>query len=367
MIADNRLTEISKWDDHLLAVQLKELSDLDLDFGLDVIGFDIGEIDLRIEQLNSADDDEERADLLPEDNEGPAVTRPGDLWILNEHRICCGSALKATAYSNLLGTQKALMVFVDPPYNVKIEGNVSGLGATKHGEFQMASGEMGRNEFRAFLTTTFFNLAKFCMPQGIHYICMDWRHADDVMAAGQQIYDKLLNICVWVKDKPGMGSFYRSQHEFVFVFKRGKGSHRNNIQLGQYGRNRSNVWQYASANSFSRSGDEGNLLAIHPTVKPAALVADAIMDCTERNAIILDGFLGSGTSVIAAERTGRRCYGLEIDPKYVDVIVKRWQAFTRCSAVHAQSGRAFADVEDEVGKRDSVTTANRPSPKQNTK
>jgi DNA modification methylase len=368
MIADNRLTENSQWDDQLLALQLKELSDLDLDFTLDITGFEMPEIDLRIEQLNSPDDDDERADQIPENSDGPVVTRPGDEWILNQHRVSCGSALDVSALEHLLGNRSAEMVFVDPPYNVKIGGNVSGLGAVKHGEFQMASGEMSEKEFRLFLTTALSNLARFSDNRSIHYVCMDWRHAADVIAAGKSVYPELLNVCVWVKDRPGMGSLYRSQHEFVFVFKRGKGSHRNNVQLGQYGRNRSNVWNYQCASSFSRSSDEGNLIALHPTVKPTALVADAIMDCTERNGIVLDTFLGSGTTVLAAERTGRRCFGLELDPHYVDVIVRRWQAFTRGKAIHAQSTRPFDEIEHEVkGKWDSATTDDRPSPNNSTK
>jgi DNA modification methylase len=178
----------------------------------------------------------------------------------------------------------------------------------------------------------------------------------ELLAAGRDVYSELKNVCVWVKDNAGMGSLYRSQHELVFVFKRGRGSHRNNVQLGQYGRNRTNVWNYPCANSFSRSSDEGRLLTLHPTVKPAALVADAIMDCTDRHDVVLDGFLGSGTTVIAAERTGRRCYGLELDPTYVDVIVRRWQAYTRQAARHAETGQSFAEVEAEVAGWNPSTT-----------
>src|ERR1039457_3184677 len=212
----------------------------------------------------------------------------------------------------------------------------------------MASGEMSEEEFQQFLKKAFLLLARYSTPHSLHFVCMDWRHIGEVLAAGDDAYDELINCCVWVKDNAGMGSFYRSQHELVFLFKSQKGSHRNNVQLGQYGRNRTNVWNYPCANSFSRSGEEGKLLALHPTVKPAALVADAIMDCTDRREVVLDGFLGSGTTVIAAERTGRRCYGLEIDPLYVDTIVRRWQAFTRNDARHALTGRSFAEAEAEV-------------------
>ncbi len=363
MIADNRLTEISEWDDALLATQLRELAALDLDFSLEITGFDAAEIDLRIEQSILTDNDDERANQVPEPSGDSPVTKPGDVWILNEHKVLCASALERNSYTTLMGKDRAEMVFIDPPYNVAIDGNVSGLGATRHREFAMASGEMSKEEFQQFLTNVFLLLAKYSGQHSLHFVCMDWRHTGEVIAAGEDIYNELINCCVWVKDNAGMGSFYRSQHEFVFVFKSQKGSHRNNVQLGQYGRNRTNVWNYPCANSFSRSGEEGKLLALHPTVKPAALVGDAMMDCTERGAIVLDTFLGSGTTVIAAERTGRRCYGLEIDPRYVDTIVRRWQVFTRSVAIHSQTGRSFAEMEEEVASRcDSVTTKHRPSP-----
>ena len=182
----------------------------------------------------------------------------------------------------------------------------------------------------------------------IHFICMDWRHAEELLAAGRGVYGELKSLCVWVKDNGGMGSLYRSQHELVFVFKHGRNGHRNNVQLGRFGRNRSNVWRYPGANSFARCGAEGNLSALHPTVKPVAMVADAILDCSARGDILLDGFLGSGTTVIAAERTGRRCYGLELDPAYVDTIVRRWQTFTGGSARHAVSGRTLDDLAHEA-------------------
>jgi DNA methylase len=187
----------------------------------------------------------------------------------------------------------------------------------------MASGELDGPQFTGFLRAAFRNLADFSDDGSLHYVCMDWRHVDEVMAAGREVYAELKNLCVWVKDNAGMGSLYRSQHELVFVFKNGRSGHRNNVQLGRFGRNRTNVWRYPGVNSFARSGAEGNLLALHPTVKPVALVADAILDCSARGDIVLDAFLGSGTTVIAAGRTGRRCYGLELDPAYVDTIVRR--------------------------------------------
>jgi DNA modification methylase len=212
----------------------------------------------------------------------------------------------------------------------------------------MASGEMDKEAFTAFLSQACRNLAAFSADGSLHYLCMDWRHLDELLAAGRDVYDELKNVVVWVKDNAGMGSLYRSQHELVFVFKHGRHRHRNNVQLGQFGRNRSNVWRYPGVNSFARCGEEGNLLALHPTVKPVAMVADAILDCSARGDIVLDAFLGSGTTVIAAERTGRRCYGLELDPGYADTIVRRWQALTGSSARHAVNGRNFDDLADEA-------------------
>ena len=306
----------------------------------------MGEIDLRIEGLSSSEE-LDQADDLESIPAGPPVSRPGDLWLLGEHRVLCASALDRAAYATLMEGKKADLIFTDPPYNVRIEGNVSGLGAARHREFAMASGEMSQSEFTSFLVSALSLLAGHSAEGSLHYICMDWRHMEELLTAGRTAYSDLKNLCVWVKDKGGMGSLYRSQHELVFVFKHGRKPHRNNVMLGMHGRNRSNVWNYPCASSFSRSGDEGNLLSLHPTVKPAAMVADAIMDATARSDIVLDSFLGSGTTLIAAERTGRRCFGLELDPLYVDTIVRRWQQFTKDDARNSVSGRSFAEIEEE--------------------
>jgi DNA modification methylase len=274
------------------------------------------------------------------------------LWILGHHRVSCGNALDPAAYAALMGEERAAMVFTDPPYNLPIDGHVSGLGAIHHRPFPMATGEMDKAAFTAFLGQACRNLAAFSADGSLHYVCMDWRHLDELLTAGRDVYGELKNLCVWVKDNAGMGSLYRSQHELVFVFKQGRGSHRNNVQLGQFGRNRSNVWRYSGVNSFARCGEEGNLLALHPTVKPVAMVADAILDCSARGAIVLDAFLGSGTTVIAAERTGRRCYGLEFDLLHADTAIRRWQALTGGSAHHAVSGRSFDDLAAEAEATD---------------
>jgi DNA modification methylase len=216
----------------------------------------------------------------------------------------------------------------------------------------MASGEMDSAQFTAFLGRACRNLAAFSADGALAYVCMDWRHIKELLAAAGEAYGELKNLCIWVKNNGGMGAFYRSRHELIFVFKHGQTSHRNNVQLGRFGRNRSNVWCYPGINSFARSGAEGNLLALHPTVKPVAMVADAILDCSARDDLVLDAFLGSGTTLIAAERTGRRCYGLELDPLYVDTIVRRWQALTGGSARHALSGRSFDDLAAEADVAD---------------
>ena len=348
VIADNRLTEIATWDDRLLGEQLRELAELNLDFSLELTGFDMAEIDLLIEgACGIAEGDAE--DVHPPIGSGPTITRAGDLWILGRHRIYCGSALDEAAYRVLMEEDRAAMVFTDPPYNVPIDGHVGGLGAIRHREFAMASGEMDEAQFTEFLARAFGLLARFSLDGALHFVCMDWRHMGELLAAGMRAYTELKDLCVWTKDNAGMGSLYRSQHELVFLFKHGRDAHQNHVQLGRYGRNRSNVWNYPGVNSFSRSGTEGNLLALHPTVKPVALVADALRDCSSRGEIVLDAFLGSGTTLIAAERTGRNCRGLELDPAYVDTAIRRWQALTGERARHAGSGRLFEENHPEIG------------------
>jgi DNA modification methylase len=349
MIADNRLTEIASWDDQLLAQQLKELTLLDLDFSIELTGFEMAEIDLRIASLDEVPEQvDDPADAVPELLTRPSVSKLGDLWFLGRHRVLCGDARDQEAVAELMGEKRAAMVFTDPPYNVRIDGHASGLGAIHHRPFPMASGEMDATEFTAFLAQVFRNLVAFSSERSLHYVCMDWRHLNEILAAGHSTYGELKNLCVWVKDNAGMGSLYRSQHELILVFKQGRGSHRNNVQLGQFGRSRTNVWRYPGVNSFGRCGEEGNVSALHPTGKPVAMVGDAILDCTARGDIVLDTFLGSGTTLIAAERAGRRGYALELDPPYVDTAIRRWQTLTGESACHALSGHRFDDLAREA-------------------
>lgn len=344
MIADNRLTENSQWDEPLLAQHFLELSKLDLDFHLEITGFETTEIDLMLEGLEAVQAGEEP---LPEPS-GPAICKPGDIWQLGNHRIYCGNSLEDASYAALLGGDKAGMVFTDPPYNVPVDRHICGLGKVKHREFAMATGEMTPEAFTDFLKRACGLLATYSVDGSLHFICMDWRHMAEMMAAGAQ-YAEMKNLCVWVKDNGGMGSLYRSQHELVFVFKNGTAPHRNNVELGKNGRYRTNVWEYSGANSFSRQhSEEGDTLALHPTVKPVALIADAILDCTRRNDIVLDAFLGSGSTLIAAEKTGRRCYGIELDPLYVDTAIRRWQAWTGKEATHIASGMGFNALAVEM-------------------
>jgi|GEM_PF-83697 len=311
MIADNRLAETATWNDHLLAEQFKSLSEVKLDFSLEATGFEVGEIDVMIEGLTPAPaGEEDSADELPNIDAVLRVTRVGDLWLLGRHRLICGDALDEQSYSSLMEQHHAAAVFTDPPYNDPIDGYVTGFGKVHHPAFPMASGEMTEAEFTEFLSKVLFHLARASAVGSLQFICMDWRHMKELLAAGENAYSELKNVCVWVKDKGGQGSLYRSQHELVFVFKSGKGKHRNNIQLGQFGRYRTNVWQYPRVNSVSNKGEEGNLIELHPTIKPVAMVTEAILDVTARGEIVLDAFVGSGTTLMAAERAGRVGTGL---------------------------------------------------------
>jgi hypothetical protein len=246
------------------------------------------------------------------------------------------------------------MAFLDPPYNVRVR-DIVGRGQIKHSEFAMASGELSRTGFVEFLKQSLAVAAAVSRDGAVHFVCMDWRHLGELLEAGGLVYDEMVNLVVWAKTNAGQGSFYRSAHELVGVFRVGKAAHLNNVELGRHGRSRSNVWHYAGVNTF-RAGrlDE---LKCHPTVKPVALVADAIKDCTGRGDIVLDTFCGSGTTILAAERVGRRAYTIEIEPRFVDVAIKRWQAFSRKDAIHAGSGLSF----DELASKHAEATAAGPA------
>lgn len=341
IIADNKLAENAGWDEELLKLEFQYLSDLDIEFDLSVTGFEIPEIDFLLHGDLQEDNGKEPETLdikLPEQ----PVARPGDLWQLGPHRLYCGDATKPESFRALMGQDRAAMVFIDPPYNVPIDGHVCGLGAVQHEAFKMASGEMSEAEFTRFLGTVFGNLAGVSRDGAIHFVCMDWRHIGEVNAAGKEVYTELKNLCVWNKNNGGMGSLYRSKHELVFVFKQGRGQHINNVQLGQHGRYRTNVWDYAGVNTFKEERMEE--LAMHPTVKPVALVADAILDCSNPKDIILDCFGGSGTTLLAAAKTGRTGYLMELDSKYVDVALLRCRESLGLEPVLQETGLSFTEV-----------------------
>jgi DNA modification methylase len=340
VIADNRLAELAGWDKELLQLELGAILAAEADFDLALTGFDGGELEalLNASDVRAADSDEVPA----VDREIAAVASRGDLWVLGNHRLLCGDARDAAAYAVLLGNDRAQMVITDPPYNVPVNGHVCGLGKVQHREFAMASGEMTETEFVSFLSEVCGQLAAFSVDGSIHFVCMDWRHMREMLTAGYAAYTELKNLIVWNKDNGGMGSFYRSKHELVFAFKTGTAPHINNFGLGQHGRYRTNVWDYAGINSMRAGRDEE--LAMHPTVKPVAMIADAIRDCSKRRGIVLDAFSGSGTTIMACEETGRSGRALEIDPHYVDVAVRRWQKATGKTAMLAGTEASFDDV-----------------------
>lgn len=348
-LADNRLAELAGWDDDLLATEISGLLDLDLDFEITDMGFEMAEIDQILGSNLGLSKDHEPDDEHVEPSQVARVTRPGDLWQLGRHLVFCGDALDLDSYRPLLPNEKARLVFTDPPYNVPIQGHVSGLGKAKHREFQQASGEMSDAEFQAFLRSACDRMRSASAEGAIHFICMDWRHIGTLIEAGSDAYSELKNLCVWVKPNGGMGSLYRSRHELVAVFKVGEAHHCNNIQLGAYGRYRTNVWEYTGMNSFQAGRDEK--LAMHPTVKPVAMIADAILDCSARGDIVLDPFAGSGSTVLAAERTGRTCRAIELDPAYVDVILWRFAKATGKGPINLWTGQSYQLAERHPGSK----------------
>lgn len=348
VITDNRLAEKAGWDHQILAIEFQALTELGFD--LELTGFELPEIEVILDaeaQKTSTIEDDPLPDLVT----NRVCTKPDDLWILGEHRLLCGDARQRGSFEALLQDDCAKMVFVDPPYNVPIRGHVSGKGRIKHREFAQASGEKTSAQFTKFLEECFGQLAEHSADGSIHFICTDWRHLDEMLTAGKRCYRELKNLVVWTKTNAGMGNFYRSQHELILVWKYGRGKHINNFGLGEHGRSRTNVWTYAGANAFGR--DRLSDLEMHPTVKPVALVADAIRDCSHRGDLVLDCFGGSGTTLIACEKTRRKARVIELDPAYCDLIVRRWQKLTGKRAVHAETGVAF----DATAKRKKTAGA----------
>lgn len=341
VLADNKLALNAGWDTEILAIELQAL--IDIDFDVTLTGFSLAEVDLTIDQAREASTSstDNPADRIPEPS-GTTVIRLGDLWHLGRHRLLCGDARSQQDIERLMGNEEADLIFTDPPYNVAINGNVGGLGSIQHREFAFASGEMTAGEFTVFLTATLSNAAAAAKDGTIAFVCMDWRHMRELLDAGREAFSELKNLCIWNKTNGGMGTFYRSKHELVFVFKVGTAAHTNSFGLGETGRYRTNVWDYRGISSLgSKRMDE---LAMHPTVKPVALVADAIRDCSRRGETVLDTFGGSGTTLIAAETCGRQARLLEIDPTYCDTIVKRFEAFTGKNATLDGDGDSFDEV-----------------------
>jgi DNA modification methylase len=345
-LADNRLSELSEWNFEILQEEVQLLLDAELDFDIDIIGFDAADID---GWGNHSEAREQEAVELPSAN--VSVSQLGDLWLIGKHRLLCGDSLKPSSYEVLMAGEKAQMVFADPPYNVAICGNVSGMGTVKHREFAMGSGEMSKPGFTMFLRTACARMAEVSAPEAIHFICMDWRHLREMQDAGDAVYHELKNVCVWAKTNAGMGTFYRSQTEFVFAYKVGPGKHINNFGLGEKGRHRSNLWTYAGANTF-RAGRMDDL-AQHPTVKPVQMVYDAILDCSKPKGIVLDSFAGVGTTLVAAARAGRRGYGIELDPIYVDCALARLEKELGISAT-LEDGQTFAEVREQRLKQEAA-------------
>jgi DNA modification methylase len=343
VIADNRLAEKAGWDRNLLAIELQDL--IDIGFEVELTGFETPDIDLLLDEALEATGLSPADDQLPMIRTGAPTSRRGDLWVLGAHRLLCGDARAPASYTRLLGGKAADLVFTDPPYNVCIDGHVSGRGRIRHGEFAMASGEMAEAEFIQFLSVTLGQAVEASRDGALHSVCMDWRHLLELLSAGREIYDGFLNLCVWNKNNGGMGSFYRSKHELVAVFKVGTAPHINKVEHGRHGRNRTNVWDYPGVNTF-RPGriDE---LAMHPTVKPVALIADVIKDASRRSDLVLDPFAGSGSTIIAAEKTGRQARALEIDPHYVDLIIQRWQSYTGTPALLDTTTTSFEDIAEQ--------------------
>lgn len=346
-IADNRIAEKAGWNMEILASELADLSSMELDFDLEVTGFEVGEIDIMIGSAGGQEGLEPETAPLP-DPDLPQVARAGDLWLLRKHRVLCGNARNADDYATLMGDDLAHMVFADPPYNVPINGHVCGNGQVQHREFVEASGEMTSVEFVSFLRQAATLSARYSQDNATSYWCIDWRHLPELHAACTGVFAKWINLCVWCKTNAGMGGLYRSQHELICVFGKSERGHRNNIQLGKCGRNRSNVWTYAGVNTF-RPGRMEELRA-HPTAKPVAMIQDAILDVTKPGETVLDPFLGAGATLIAAEIARRVAYGMEIDPLYVDVVLRRWREATGQEPVRALDGQTLASLETAVSK-----------------
>lgn len=338
-IALNRIAETGEWDLGELRIELTELIKLEVD--ILSVGFSAPELDIiMIEPSEIQPERDELPDLPAE-----PISRLGDVWQLGPHRLICGNALDPVSYRMLLQDRRVQAVFSDAPYNIPIAGFVSGMGKTKHEDFAMGVGEMSEAEFGAFLETYLRRCAEVLDEGGVLYACMDWRSNHHLVSAGERAGLNLYNMAVWNKGSGGMGSLYRSAHELIPVFVNGAKLRVNNVELGRHGRDRTNVWSYPGANR--RGSSAGKALASHPTPKPVEMVRDAFLDVTKRGETVLDPFMGSGTSLIAAEECGRTAYGIELDPAYVDVIIRRWEASSGSKAVHVECGLGLEALAEQ--------------------
>jgi len=324
-IAYKKILSFGEFDINELRVELKELV-VNLGFAPYDLGYDTVEFDNLLFVDNSQSDKKCPPEIenivIP--NNVKKIVRLGDLILLGRHKLYCGDSLDSNSYKILMCDEKADIIVTDPPYNVKIQNNVT--NQPHHEEFEQASGEMSDLEFENFLNTAFKNAKVYSKENSLHYIFMDWRHSYILQKALLDVFAKLLNICVWDKTKAGLGSFYRSQHEFCFVYQNGNGKYVNNIQLGKNGRNRSNIWQYQGMNISTKQAKK--LSKLHPTVKTTAMLIDILLDASSVNEIVLDCFGGSGSTLIAAEECGRCARLIELSPHYCDVIIHRWEELT---------------------------------------
>lgn len=347
-LADNKIAENGGWNTDLLRLEISELEQICNDFDITITGFEDVEIDV-LTNPNETKTADEQLNKIPYIPENEIVSKIGDIWTMGNHRIICGNSLEADTFKNLMGDKVADMILQDPPYDLKIGGHVC---RTEHKEFAMASGEMTSEEFTEFLKSSFALCEQYLKDGGLSYNFMDWRHIGEIMAAGRDIYKSFINMCVWVKSSGGMGSLYRSQHELCFIFKKGKESHTNNVELGKNGRYRTNVWHYAGVNSFGRHKAD---IKMHPTVKPFEMLRDAILDVTKRGDIVLDSFLGSGSTLIAAEKSKRICYGIEFEPLYIDTTIRRFKELFGIDAIRESDGRTYSEILSEKLSKQEVS------------
>ncbi len=343
-LADNKISENGGWNKELLAMEISDLEQIYVD-DIKITGFEQVELNNLI-VAPTPDKKLNKIEFVPEDE---IVTQPGDIWQLGRHKIICANSLDEDSFSRLLSDKRADMVIQDPPYNVKISGHVCGCGNIRHDEFPMASGEMSPEEFTKFLTDNFTLCQKYSNDGAMQYNFMDWRHITEIKTALDSVFGDFINLCVWAKTSGGMGSLYRSQHELCFVYKNGDAPNVNNIQLGKYGRYRTNVWNYAGVNSFGVHRDD---LKMHPTVKPVEMIRDAILDVTNLHDTVLDSFLGSGSTLIACEQIERTCMGIELEPKYIDTTIRRFQKLFGTDAVNISNGKTYNELLQE--KKDGI-------------